>query len=75
LRYRLSAGRRGAAWFTSSRSTASRRRSKAQAAQPAGEPAFKLDPGTADQLIASATLVEGEAVDLYHFTRHHALGG
>jgi uncharacterized tellurite resistance protein B-like protein len=27
-----------------------------------------LDPGTADQLIASATLVEGEAVDLYHFT-------
>src|SRR3982750_4954346 len=29
---------------------------------------FGLDPGTADQLIASATLVEGEAVDLYHFT-------
>jgi uncharacterized tellurite resistance protein B-like protein len=29
---------------------------------------FELDPGTADQLIASATLVEGEAVDLYHFT-------
>ena len=29
---------------------------------------FALDPGTADQLIASATLVEGEAVDLYHFT-------
>src|ERR1700748_3964539 len=29
---------------------------------------FKLDPGTADELIASATLVEGEAVDLYHFT-------
>jgi uncharacterized tellurite resistance protein B-like protein len=29
---------------------------------------FKLDPGTADHLIASATLVEGEAVDLYHFT-------
>ena len=29
---------------------------------------FKLDPGRADQLIASATLVEGEAVDLYHFT-------
>jgi uncharacterized tellurite resistance protein B-like protein len=27
-----------------------------------------LDPGTADELIASATLVEGEAVDLYHFT-------
>jgi uncharacterized tellurite resistance protein B-like protein len=32
------------------------------------ESRFKLDPGTADQLIASATLVEGEAVDLYHFT-------
>jgi uncharacterized tellurite resistance protein B-like protein len=32
------------------------------------ESAFKLDPGTADQLIASATLVEGDAVDLYHFT-------
>jgi uncharacterized tellurite resistance protein B-like protein len=32
------------------------------------ESGFKLDPGTADQLIASATLVEGEAVDLYHFT-------
>jgi uncharacterized tellurite resistance protein B-like protein len=29
---------------------------------------FQLDPGTADQLIADATLVEGEAVDLYHFT-------
>lgn len=29
---------------------------------------FNLDPGTADKLIASATLVEGEAVDLYHFT-------
>jgi uncharacterized tellurite resistance protein B-like protein len=29
---------------------------------------FGLDPGTADRLIASATLVEGEAVDLYHFT-------
>src|ERR1700727_2783613 len=27
-----------------------------------------LDQGTADKLIASATLVEGEAVDLYHFT-------
>ena len=26
------------------------------------ESRFKLDPGTADQLIASATLVEGEAV-------------
>jgi uncharacterized tellurite resistance protein B-like protein len=32
------------------------------------ESGFKLDPGTADQLIASATRVEGEAVDLYHFT-------
>src|ERR1700709_2057835 len=32
------------------------------------EARFKLDPGTADQLIASATRVEGEAVDLYHFT-------
>jgi uncharacterized tellurite resistance protein B-like protein len=32
------------------------------------ESRFSLDPGTADQLIRSATLVEGEAVDLYHFT-------
>ena len=29
---------------------------------------FGLDPGSADHLIASATLVEGDAVDLYHFT-------
>lgn len=29
---------------------------------------FKLDRGTADRLIADATQVEGEAVDLYHFT-------
>ena len=29
---------------------------------------FNLDPGTTDKLIADATLVEGEAVDLYHFT-------
>ncbi len=29
---------------------------------------FELDPGTADKLIADATRVEGEAVDLYHFT-------
>ena len=29
---------------------------------------FGLDRGTAERLIASATLVEGEAVDLYHFT-------
>ncbi len=32
------------------------------------ESRFRLDPGTADKLIASATRVEGEAVDLYHFT-------
>jgi uncharacterized tellurite resistance protein B-like protein len=32
------------------------------------ETRFGLDRGAADQLIASATLVEGEAVDLYHFT-------
>ena len=32
------------------------------------ESRFGLDPGTADKLIASATLVEGDAVDLYHFT-------
>ena len=32
------------------------------------ESSFELDRGTADKLIASATLVEGEAVDLYHFT-------
>jgi uncharacterized tellurite resistance protein B-like protein len=32
------------------------------------ESRFALDPGAADQLIASAMLVEGEAVDLYHFT-------
>src|ERR1700731_4971407 len=32
------------------------------------ESRFGLDPGAADQLIASATLVEGEAVNLYHFT-------
>jgi uncharacterized tellurite resistance protein B-like protein len=29
---------------------------------------FQFDPATATQLIAEATLVEGEAVDLYHFT-------
>ena len=29
---------------------------------------FELDSGTADKLIADATKVEGEAVDLYHFT-------
>jgi uncharacterized tellurite resistance protein B-like protein len=32
------------------------------------ESRFKLDAGTADKLIALATRVEGEAVDLYHFT-------
>src|SRR5438445_9830076 len=32
------------------------------------ETRFGLDPGTADQLITSATVVEGKAVDLYHFT-------
>jgi uncharacterized tellurite resistance protein B-like protein len=32
------------------------------------ESRFGLDPGAADRLIESATLVEGEAVDLYHFT-------
>jgi uncharacterized tellurite resistance protein B-like protein len=32
------------------------------------ESRFGLDRGTADRLIASATRVEGEAVDLYHFT-------
>lgn len=32
------------------------------------ETRFKLDPGTADRLIAAATLEEGQAVDLYHFT-------
>ena len=32
------------------------------------ESRFGLDRGAADQLIASATQVEGEAVDLYHFT-------
>src|SRR3954470_12707766 len=32
------------------------------------ESRFGLDPGTADRLISSATRVEGEAVDLYHFT-------
>ena len=29
---------------------------------------FELDPGSADLLIRDATVVEGEAVDLYHFT-------
>ena len=32
------------------------------------ESRFQLDAPTASQLIAEATLVEGEAVDLYHFT-------
>ena len=32
------------------------------------ESRFGLDTGSADRLIQAATLVEGEAVDLYHFT-------
>ncbi len=32
------------------------------------EARFQLDPATASQLISAATLMEGEAVDLYHFT-------
>lgn len=32
------------------------------------ESGFKLDPGTADRLIDAATIEEGDAVDLYHFT-------
>jgi len=32
------------------------------------ESRFQLDPGSADRLIEDATLVEGEAVDLFHFT-------
>lgn len=32
------------------------------------ESRFGLASGAADRLIASATVVEGEAVDLYHFT-------
>lgn len=32
------------------------------------ETGFALDPGTADRLIAAATIEEGDAVDLYHFT-------
>lgn len=32
------------------------------------EAGFKLDPGTADRLIEAATIEEGDAVDLYHFT-------
>src|SRR3954470_20276461 len=32
------------------------------------ETSFKLDPGTADQLISSATRAENDAVDLYRFT-------
>src|SRR5260370_15604732 len=32
------------------------------------ESLFGLDPGTADLLFASATLVEGEAVGLYYLT-------
>jgi len=32
------------------------------------EDRFNLDPGAADRLIRDATVVEGEAVDLFHFT-------
>ena len=32
------------------------------------ETRFELDPGTAKKLITSATMAEGEAVDLYQFT-------
>ncbi|NVN88368.1 MAG: TerB family tellurite resistance protein [Rhodopseudomonas sp.] len=32
------------------------------------ESRFGLDPGSTDRLIASATLIEGDAVDLYQFT-------
>lgn len=32
------------------------------------EQRFDLDPGTADRLIDAATLIEGEAVDLFHYT-------
>jgi uncharacterized tellurite resistance protein B-like protein len=32
------------------------------------EQRFELDPGTADRLIEAATQVEGEMVDLYHYT-------
>jgi uncharacterized tellurite resistance protein B-like protein len=32
------------------------------------ETSFKLDPGTADRLIVSATRAESDAVDLYRFT-------
>ncbi len=32
------------------------------------EASFKLDPGTADRLIATATRAESDAVDLYRFT-------
>ena len=60
--------RRRRCWFTSYRSTASRRPIEKRKLHSLLESRFKLDPGTADQLIASATLVEGEAVDLYHFT-------
>ena len=67
-RYRISSGGDGA---VGSRHLARRRadpRSKSANLHSLIESRFGLDPGTADQLIASATLVEGEAVDLYHFT-------
>jgi uncharacterized tellurite resistance protein B-like protein len=46
---------------------ASRRRPRS-ASHALLEYRFDLDQGTAAKLIADATLAEGEAVDLYHFT-------
>lgn len=39
------------------------------------ETRFGLDPGTADKLIAAATLVEGGCRSLPLHQRHHARGG
>ena len=47
---------------------ANRPKSRSASCTACSKARFGLDPGTADKLIASATLVEGEAVDLYHFT-------
>ena len=55
-------------WFTSFRSTANPPDAEKRKLHSLIESSFGLDRGTADKLIASATLVEGEAVDLYHFT-------
>ena len=38
------------------------------AAQAEGRGRFDVDAPTSNQLISAATLMEGEAVDLYHFT-------